>query len=156
MPTTPRRLETSIPTANIAYRREALERYGGFDDDMEFAEDILLNWRLYSAGEKILFDPTIAVTHLNRTGWRKVLGYQIELGRTSAIARRRGGLPGEILLQYPLLITLMPLVRTLRAAQWFAKHDRKTLLLFFLIWPLYLLAAIFWSYGFLQQVLREA
>jgi glycosyltransferase involved in cell wall biosynthesis len=155
MPGTPERLETSIATANLAYRREALERHGGFDEEMEFAEDILLNWKMYSAGEQILFDPTIEVTHLNRTGWQRVLSYQLELGRTSAIARRRGGLPGKILLRYPALITLMPFVRTARAAQWLAKYDKKMLMKFLFVWPFYLLAALFWSFGFLQEAVNE-
>jgi GT2 family glycosyltransferase len=154
MPETPERLETSIPTANLAYRREVLERFGAFDEAMEFAEDISLNWKLYSAGEKLLFDPAIEVTHLNRTGWQRVLSYQVELGRTSALARKRNGLPGRILLDYPLLITLMPVVRTLRAVQWLAKHHRKMLPRFLLISPLYLLAAGFWSYGFLTQAMQ--
>src|SRR2546423_1059827 len=34
MPSTPMRLEKGIPTANIMYRRQALERYGGFDENM--------------------------------------------------------------------------------------------------------------------------
>jgi GT2 family glycosyltransferase len=156
MPGTPERLERSIATANLAYRREVLERHGGFDEEMEFAEDILLNWKLHSAGERILFDPTIEVTHLNRTGWQKVLSYQLELGRTSAIARRRGGLPGKILLKYPALITLMPFVRTARAAQWLAKYDKKMLMMFFIVWPFYLLAASFWSFGFLQEVVNDS
>jgi GT2 family glycosyltransferase len=155
MPETPERFATSIPTANIAYRREALQRYGCFDEAMEFAEDITLNWKMVSGGERLLFDPKIEVTHLNRTGWQKVLSYQVELGRTSALARKRHGLPGKILLDYPLLVTLMPMVRTIRAAQWLAKHKRKLLPLFLLISPLYLLAAAFWSYGFLQEVLRD-
>lgn len=155
MPEAPERFEVSIPTANLAYRREALERYGCFDDVMEFAEDISLNWKMYSAGERLLFDPTIEVTHLNRTGWQKVLSYQIELGRTSALARRRYGLPGKILLDYPVLITLMPFVRTIRALQWLVKHNKKMVSLFILISPLYLLAAVFWSYGFLQEVLQN-
>ena len=155
MPNTPLRLEKSVPTANIAYRREALERHGRFDEDMWLAEDILLNWKMRAAGERILFDPAIKVTHMNRTGWREVLSYQVGLGRMSAIARRRGGLPGKILLDYPALIALMPLVRTARAAEWLAKHDRKTFALFLLIWPLYLLAASFWSFGFLKGAMGE-
>lgn len=155
MPTTPMRLEKSIPTANIAYRREVLEAYGYFDEEMWLAEDILFNWKLYSAGEPILFDPAIEVTHLNRTGWRNVLSYQISLGKLSAIARRRGGLPGEFLLDYPVLVALMPFIRTLRAMRWFASYDKPLLLLFLLIWPLYFIAALFWSYGFFLSALRE-
>ncbi|MEN3335351.1 MAG: hypothetical protein V7641_4716, partial [Blastocatellia bacterium] len=150
MPTTPLRFEKGIPTANLAYRREALMRYGGFDDDLWMAEDILLNWKMHSAGEHILFDPAIEVTHLNRTGWRTVLFYQVGLGRMSAEARRRGGLPGGFLLRHRWLIPLLPFARTFRAAQWFAAHDKKLLLAFLLIWPLYWLAAAFWAYGFWQ------
>jgi len=155
MPTTPKRLEKSIPTANLAYRREALERHGYFDEEMWLAEDILLNWKMYKSGERILFDPAIEVTHLNRTGWRPVLTYQVSLGSLSAAARKRGGLPGKILLTHPLLILLMPFVRTLRAAQWFASYDRRVLRLFVLMWPLYLLAAAFWSFGFFREVMEE-
>ena len=156
MPTAPMRLEKSIPTANLAYRHEALEQHGYFDEEMWLAEDILLNWKMYKSGERILFDPAIEVTHLNRTGWRPVLTYQVSLGSLSAAARKRGGLPGEILLRYPLLILLMPFVRTLRAAQWFAAYDRKVLRLFLLMWPLYLLAAAFWSFGFFREVMEES
>lgn len=151
MPTTPLRLEKGIPTANITYRREVLERYGGFDDDMWLAEDILFHWKMYQNGEQILFDPDIKVVHLNKTGWRQVLGYQIDLGRLSAVARRRGGLPGGVLLQYPPLILLMPFVRLFNAVVWFAKHDLRTFLIFLFIWPFYLLAASFWTYGFLSE-----
>jgi GT2 family glycosyltransferase len=151
MPTTPMRLEKGMPTANITYQRAALEKYGGFDDSMWLAEDILLHWKMHNAGERILFDPAIKVTHLNKTGWRQVLGYQIDLGRLSAVARRRGGLPGGFLLKYPPLILLMPLVRLWRAFTWFAKYDQRVFLVFLVIWPMYLLAAGFWSYGFLSE-----
>jgi GT2 family glycosyltransferase len=153
MPVTPQRFEQSVPTANLAYRRDAFERYGGFDDEMELGEDILFNSRLVNAGERILYDPAIAVTHLNRTGWRTVLQYQVRLGRWSAIARRRGEMAGKVLLKYPLLVTLLPFVRTARAVQWLAAHDRKTLLRFLLLWPAYFLAASFWSFGFLEEVM---
>lgn len=155
MPTAPRRLEKGIPTANIMYRREALLRHGCFDDEMQYAEDILLNWKIFSAGESILFDPEIEVTHLNRTGWRKVLFYQTGLGRLSAKARRRGRMPGRVLLDYPILILLMPFVRSLNAAKWFAKHDGKMLLKFLLISPIYLLAMGFWSYGFFRGAISK-
>src|ERR1051325_1472856 len=120
MPTAPERLEKGLPTAVIAYRREALEGAGYFDEDMWLAEDILLNWRITGAGGRILFDPRITVTHLNRTGWHEVLSYQVSLGRLSAVARRRGGLPGMILLDYPVLILLMPFVRLFNALKWLA------------------------------------
>jgi GT2 family glycosyltransferase len=150
MPRAPMRTVATVPTANVAYKRETLERYGYFDDDMWLSEDVLFNWKVHESGERILFDPAIEVSHLNRTGWRQVLYYQIDLGMCSAEARRRGGLPGGTLLRYPALIVLMPLVRLARAAVWLAKVDRKALLMFLLISPMYLLGCCFWSFGFFR------
>lgn len=155
IPCAPMRLEKSMPTASIAYQREIFERFGYFEEDLWPAEDLLFNWKLYNAGESLLFDPSIRVTHLNRTGWRTVLSHQLKLGRTSAVARQRSDLPGSVLLRYPPLILLMPLVRLWRALRWFAKYDKQVLLMFLLIWPLYLLAAAFWSFGFLSQTLKS-
>ena len=154
-PDTPMRLERSVPTANVTYRREVFERFGGFDDDMWLAEDILFNWKLVGSGERILFDPELKVTHLNRTGWREILSYQVSLGKLSAIARKRGGLPGAFLLKYPTLILLMPFVRTYNAFKWFAQNDRPTLKRFSLGWPLYLFAASFWTCGFLRGTMEK-
>lgn len=152
MPTMPLRLERSVPSACVTYRRETLERFGGFDEDMWLAEDILLHWRMVQSGEKILFDPSITVTHLNRTGWKAVLSYQVSLGRLSAAARKRGGLPGTILFRHPILHVLMPLVRTYNAAKWLVTHDWKVFWVFLCLSPLYLVATTFWSYGFFKEV----
>jgi len=155
MPSAPERRDRTAPTANIIYRRESLERSGFFDDDMQLAEDILLNWKITASGGAILFDPRMQVTHLNRTGWNTVLLYQTELGRMSAKARRRGGLPGAALLRYPALVMLMPLVRLLRAIVWVARCDKRALLMLLFLSPMYLLASGFWSFGFLSEAAAE-
>jgi GT2 family glycosyltransferase len=154
MPTARFRLEKGIPTASIAYRREVFERHGYFDEDMWPAEDLLFNWRLYEAGEKLLFDPEIRALHLNRTGWRGVLSHQAKLGGTSALARKRGALPGGILLRHPALIIFMPFYRTMKAALWFFSNDKKAFVFFLAAWPLYLLAALCWSWGFMGEALK--
>ena len=51
----------------------------------------------------------------------------------------------------PSLVALLPLARTARAAIWLAKHDRRLLLLFLLVWPAYLLAALWWAWGFFRE-----
>lgn len=155
MPTAPMRLANTVPTANVMYRREVFERLGGFDEDMRESEDVLFNRKLQQAGERILFDPAIEVTHLNRTGWKRVLTYQIDLGWSSAESRRRGGMEGNELLRYPLLITLMPFVRWARAALWLAKVDRRALPMFLLISPMYVVGAAFWSAGFFKRAMAE-
>jgi len=156
MPGAPRRFVESVPTANVAYKRAILDRFGHFDDDMWLAEDVLFNWKIHKSGERILFDPAIEVTHLNRTGWKEVLSYQVSLGRCSAEARRRGGLRGEALLRYPALIALMPIVRLARAAAWLARIDVKSFLMFLLISPMYLIGCCFWSFGFFQGASRKS
>lgn len=150
MPEAPMRLERTVPTANVTYRRAVIERYGYFDEDMWLAEDVLFNSKLHRAGERIFFDPSIEVTHLNRTGWRRVLSYQVSLGKCSAEARRREGLPGEVLLRHPALIALMPLARLARAAVWLARTDARAFSVFLLISPMYLTACCFWAFGFFQ------
>jgi len=155
MPTAPERLVPSVPTANVMYRRETLERFDLFDEGVSMAEDLLLNWKMHNSGERILFDPACAVTHLNRTGWREVLSYQVKLGRSSAMARRLGALPGAFLARHPGLIVLMPFARTLRAVRWLARCDLKNFLLFLVIWPLYLVAMFFWSFGFFSEAMRK-
>ncbi len=155
MPSAPLRAEKGIPTANIAYRREVFDLHGYFDEDMWPAEDILFNWRLCEAGERLLFDPEIRAVHLNRTGWRDVLSHQVKLGSTSALARRRGELSGGVLLRHPALIIFMPLYRLMKAARWFFSHDKKAFVFFLAAWPLYLLAALWWSWGFMREALSN-
>jgi GT2 family glycosyltransferase len=153
-PSTPMRFVSTVPTANVCYRRAALDGCGLFDEEMQFAEDVLLNWKLHKSGERILFDPSIEVTHLNRTGWREVLSYQVGLGRSSAEARRRGGITGDVLLRYPALIALMPFVRLFRAAIWLARNDLRAFLMFLLISPMYLFGTSLWSLGFFRAATR--
>jgi GT2 family glycosyltransferase len=154
-PSAPFRFEKGIPTANIAYRREVFDRHGYFDEDLWPAEDILFNWRLYEAGERLLFDPEIRAVHLNRTGWRDVLSHQVRLGATSALARKRAGLSGSVLLRFPALIILMPLYRLMKAARWFLSNDKEVFIFFLAAWPLYLLAALWWSWGFMRGALSR-
>ena len=155
LPTSPERTVIGMATANITYRRDVFESFGGFDETMWLAEDILFNWKLTRAGHTILFDPELRVTHLNRTGWRNVLAYQYSMGRMSAIARRRGGLPGNWLLRFPVLIGLAPLGRVARAAAWLFKCDRKLLLKFLAIAPIYFIASSIWSAGFFKEAANQ-
>jgi len=155
MPTLPLRLDWKMATANIGYPTETLKRYGYYDEDLRMSEDMLFHWKMASGGEQILFDPAIEVTHLNRTGWKKVLLYQLDLGRYAAMARKSGNMPGQVLLCHPTLILLMPFVRTWNAARWFAAHDLKTLGIFLFLWPMYMLAASFWTFGFYRQAIKE-
>jgi glycosyltransferase involved in cell wall biosynthesis len=160
IPDAPRREVVTIPTANISYRRAVFEQLGYFDD-VRASEDLLFNWRLTLAGGRILFDPAIRVTHLNRTGWRKIVAYQSILGRGSAAARRMMNPPFEVIRTYPALGWLVPYlmkhpwlglfippVRFLRAITWLLRYDPRTALTLLVFSPLYLVGAFNWSRAF--------
>ncbi|WP_052336514.1 glycosyltransferase family 2 protein [Nocardioides alkalitolerans] len=49
-----------------AFRREVVERLGGFDEHYRRAQDWELNYRIRAAGETIWFDPDLAVTYRPR------------------------------------------------------------------------------------------
>jgi GT2 family glycosyltransferase len=53
-------------TSNVAYRRELLERLGGFDERFEgdsFGEDVDLGWRAVESGATTAFVPAAVVVH---------------------------------------------------------------------------------------------
>jgi glycosyltransferase involved in cell wall biosynthesis len=160
IPAAPRREVVTIPTANISYRREVFDRLGLFDD-VRASEDLLFNWRLTLAGGRILFDPSIRVVHLNRTGWRKIVSYQAVLGRGSAAARRMMNPPFEVIRHYPALGWLVPYlmkhpwlglfippVRFLRAIIWLFRYDVRMALSLAVFSPFYLVGAFNWSRAF--------
>jgi hypothetical protein len=57
---------TTFWTGLGAVRREAFESIGGFDETVEFMEDIDLGMRLSAAGARIELDPLVQGTHLKR------------------------------------------------------------------------------------------
>lgn len=60
-----RRLTETYPTANLFYRREALERVGGFDEQFGAAagEDTDLAWRVLAGGAHAVFAEGAVVFH---------------------------------------------------------------------------------------------
>lgn len=60
-------------TANAAFRREALQRVGGFDPCCDTGEDIDLSIRVARAGYELWFEPTAKITHFHRHTLRGLL-----------------------------------------------------------------------------------
>ena len=79
-----------IPGCNMAYRRSALERIGGFDPQFLTAgDDVDVCWRLQDAGETLGFHAAAVVWHRRRDTvrgfWRQQAGY----GRAEALLERK-------------------------------------------------------------------
>lgn len=94
-----------FPTCNIAYRRDLLDRTGGFDEEFtarfgsSFGDDTDLGWKALTAGADARFAPRALVVHeVTRSDFRAHL----------RAARRRGGVPG-VVARYPGLRAQLPL-----------------------------------------------
>ncbi len=160
-PSQPRQFMTNIPTCNISYKRRVFEQYGDFPDLMPDSvvikhpqqEDLLFNHRLWTHGEKILFDPAICVKHINITSFPRFLGHQYRLGRNTSYLLRHITLPGSTIARSRLLTALaapfLPLFKflnTWRVARRSTEYARQ----FVRTSPLLATGLLWWGIGFVR------
>jgi GT2 family glycosyltransferase len=63
---------TTLLTANVAIRRSALERLGGFDERLPTGGDVDFGWRLQGAGMRLIDEPRARVVHRHRATFTQV------------------------------------------------------------------------------------
>ena len=71
------------------YRREAIERAGGYDENMIVAEDWELNYRIRASGGLIWFTPELRVTYRPRANLRTLARQHFCYGRWRRVVARR-------------------------------------------------------------------
>lgn len=71
------------------YRREAIERAGGYDETMIVAEDWELNYRIRASGGLIWFTPELQVTYRPRANLRTLARQHFRYGRWRRVVARR-------------------------------------------------------------------
>ena len=81
-----------------AFRREAINAVGGFDERYTRAQDWELNHRLRKNGGKIYFDPRLQVTYRPRPNIRKLAKQYFQYGRWRRVVSRSH--PGTVNLRY--------------------------------------------------------
>jgi glycosyltransferase involved in cell wall biosynthesis len=137
---------------NSGFRREVFRsiRY----HDASVGDDFTLSWQLATQGKRLLFLPAVSVLHLNKTGWRKILGYQYKLGMAACSYRSRTS-PNLIrcLEKFSILAFLMPLA----VLPWigFVVLRRRGVLEFLkftVLLPSLYLANNVWAWGFYQAL----
>ena len=69
-----------LATFNVLYRKEALERVGGFDEKYLRAQDAELSFRVQAAGYELHFELNSRVKHYHSTRWLRYLRAQREQG----------------------------------------------------------------------------
>jgi len=137
-------------TANVAFRRSVFEAYGRFVDSIKGSDALFARW-LADSGRPAFFDPSIVVRHYHRTKFSKYLRNQFELGRGGARNRKRfAQLHGAFVARYPVLVPLLPFVRTVRIIWRLAGYDRAALALFLLLYPLNLIGLGAYTAGFFR------
>ncbi len=79
-----------LPGCNMAFRRTALERLGGFDPQFHVAgDDVDICWRLLEAGHQLGFSPAAVVWHSRRPSVRAYLRQQRGYGAAEALLERK-------------------------------------------------------------------
>jgi cellulose synthase/poly-beta-1,6-N-acetylglucosamine synthase-like glycosyltransferase len=71
------------------FRREALERVGGFDEGQVRNQDYELNWRLRESGGTVYFHPDLAVAYTPRSGLRPLWRQYWEYGTWKRVMLRK-------------------------------------------------------------------
>lgn len=71
------------------FRRDVLERLGGFDEHYHRAQDWELNLRIRQAGEVVWFSPELAVTYRPRSSWSELVRQFFHTGRWRREVMRR-------------------------------------------------------------------
>lgn len=105
-------------TANAAYRRDALEKVGGFDEDLRVGEDSDLTWRVLDLGGRIAYCPGAVVRHGHRETFREffrqAIGYGIGAATVFAKHRERFGVHWIVEWDNILALALLPVLCPLR------------------------------------------
>lgn len=72
---------------NVAYRKNAIEEAGWFNEKLITCEDEELDYRIKEKGHKILYTPHAKVYHYRRPTWKKFYkqAYKYAVGRMQAI-----------------------------------------------------------------------
>lgn len=92
------------PTINLAFRREAFDAVGGFDERFAYGSDIDFSWRLNDSGYRILSIPDAVVRH-DWGNWRRQLKRSYRYGKARArLYRKHPGRLRNVLRTDPMVV----------------------------------------------------
>lgn len=148
LPTGPPRLVPMVPHCNVCFRRKVFHTVGPFANVPPGAEDQVYNFLLQQKGQRIFYDPTIAIRHQNRTGFSAFFRHQRLLGFGSAVARRTVATSGQLLIRAPVLAYLLPFVRFFLTLGRLLATNQPALLRYLLLLPLIFPGYVAWTQGF--------
>lgn len=87
--TMPHKRLPCFSTANVAIRRDVLERLGGFREDVRYFGDMELSWRMQlELGVELAFRPEAEILHRHRRTWGQLWRHGMQHGRGVAFMRQ--------------------------------------------------------------------
>ena len=136
--------EGPVGTVNVSFHKSIFLTYGPLDDYIK-GSDSRFSRKILAGGTKIHYNPSALVWHFNRTSLKKVLRNQFLLGKGAALTFSTRD---SILLKFPVLIFLVPFIRSLRIGWILLRNSLKNWLLFLILYPLVLVGLSKHAYGF--------
>lgn len=132
------------------FRRSVIQdfRYS----DVSLGDDFLMSYQLKSQGAGLVMIPDVAITHLNRTGFKIVFDYQVKIGSAASQYRAVTNRPLMTWLgRFPFLALPAPLV----IVPWVGSHvlfklSFKEFLKYLLYSPVCLVMSSAWTAGFVK------
>jgi GT2 family glycosyltransferase len=99
-----------IAAGNAAFRREVIEKVGGFDERLIDCEDEDLNLRVSNLGYKLFFAEDVIVYHKSRTTLKEASRFAFDRGKASSIFNRKHNKYRHLL--FPYFRTLLLILGT--------------------------------------------
>ncbi len=153
MPNFPRREMAEIPTCCLSITRATFNNYGPFIEGV-YCSDSAFHWRIAREGIRARFVPSIMVSHINLTSFRKFLAHAPFHGKSFAQMRcRQHQFSRNRRLAFALLSPSLPFLLFARTAKR-AFQNRVYLRQFITSSPLIFLGLAAWSFGEFQGYLN--
>jgi len=144
----------ALPSCNLSVHRRVFQDLGYFPDFMK-GEDTIFCDRFIRSGGKIYFSPKAKIVHINRKGFIRYLKNQVALGEGALETRRQTRRHGYFLVNYLILVPLIPIYRTLFIGLRLVQSNWKIFMSFLLYYPLIFLGLVAYTWGFIRGPYRD-
>ena len=140
-------------SCNLLVRKEEFLQCGGFDENLEMAEDLMLCRRIGGqaggqAGTLLYIEGVAGVCHLNDVTWEEAGGHLRRLGYWSGRFRTLEEVPGSWLRHFPAVSLALPLWRLPRIIGRVFRSDVKEGLGSLVRVPWLVWGLVVWALGF--------
>ena len=156
LPDSKARLEKHLPTCNISFKRRIFDEHGTFQDGWWPAEDRIFSYTIRAKGEKIVFDPSIQIKHINRSSLNSFIKHQIVLGKISALCGKKfQNMESRRFVENKILALTYPIGKCGMIALRLLKRGKKYSPIALLVSPLFFLGISLWGFAFIREAYKK-